>query len=344
MLSTGLSTLVRRTAPAVHAAVLSAALVATTTVASAQGTFLSQNGLLVVEMESAVPVGSWTLSSSTPGFTFDGYFRWDGPNLFNQPGSAGLFGFDFELDQSATWTLSLRNRHEHPDPTEENDVWIKMDNGPWIKVFSNFVGSVGNWTYESRFDLGNQPQATYSLSAGAHHIEFSGRSNGFKMDRVHLHVAGHPGATDPSWPESPRRFGTRFCPVQSNSTGQFSIIDAFGSPHVSENNVILACRRLPQSTLGYYIVSSAQGSPITPPGSVGTLCLGGNIGRYSESVIGTGNAGIAGFRLDLTAIPQPTGDVAVVPGDTWRFQFWHRDSSSQGAVSNFSKGIALQFE
>ncbi len=145
MLTTGLSHLVRRTAPAAFRAVVlgSVAGLATTTGAFAQGTFLSQNGLLVVEMESAVPIGAWTLSTSTPGFTFDGYFRWDGPNLFNQPGAAGVFGFDFELDQSATWTLSLRNRHEDPDPTEANDVWIKMDNGPWIKINIAMIGKSG---------------------------------------------------------------------------------------------------------------------------------------------------------------------------------------------------------
>ena len=297
-----------------------------------------------MEIESGTPNDDWTLSSSTPGFTHEGYFRWDGPNLFNQPGASGIFGFDFELDQSATWILSLRNRHEDPDPTEANDVWIRMDSGPWIKVFSNFPNSVGNWTYESRFDQGSQPQASYSLSSGAHRIELSGRSAGFKMDRIHLHTSGHPGATDPTRPESIRRFGTRFCPAAANSTGQWSIIDAFGTPVVADHLVILSCSRLPQSALGYFLVSRSSSGPVTPPGSVGTLCLGGGIGRYVNNVLTSGNDGIASFRIDLSALPQPTGSVAAVAGESWRFQFWHRDSGSQGPVSNFSKGVVLTFE
>jgi len=340
MLTTGLSVLVRRTAPSLLLASAIAAPVA------AQGTFLAQDGLLVVELESAQPIGDWTLSTSTPGFIFDGYFRWDGPNLFNSPGASGIFGFEFEVETGGDWILSLRNRHEDPDPTEENDVWMRMDGGQWIKVFSNMPGSVGAWTWESRFDFGhgNQPQAHYNLQPGTHLLEFSGRSNGFKMDRFHIYLPGHPGGNDPNRPESPRRFGDSYCSANANSAGSESSIEAYGSPILAENNALLICSDLPQNVLGYFVVSSTQAFVANPAGSAGNLCVGGNIGRYAGNVLSSGNAGFTSLRLDLTSIPQPMGAVAAQPGEEWNFQFWHRDTGGQGSVSNFSRGMAVTFQ
>ncbi|MEM1451960.1 MAG: hypothetical protein AAF957_15695 [Planctomycetota bacterium] len=325
-----------------------AALLGTADLASAQqGTFLAQSGLLVIEMESAPTVDDWQFSTSTPGFVGDGYFIWRGPDLFNSPGASGIFGFDFEVQTDATWILSLRNRHEDPDSTEENDVWIRMDGGQWVKVFSNFPGSVGNWTYESRFDFGSSqpmPQASYDLSPGVHRIEFSGRSRNFKMDRLHLHLPGHPGATDPNRPESPRRFGNPFCPPTQNSSGQPSFLEAFGSPRASDGDLVLRCTGLPQGVVGYFLASMDRGSQTTPPGSVGGLCLTGAIGRYAGDILNSGASSTISFRIDTGAIPQPSGSVAALAGDRWNFQFWHRDAGPSGPVSNLSAALEVRFE
>ncbi|MEM9382303.1 MAG: hypothetical protein AAGB93_20280 [Planctomycetota bacterium] len=344
MIPTRLSNVARGTALAAGLSTL----LGTATVAHAQqGTFLAQNGLLVIEMESAPLVDDWEFSTSTPGFAGDGYFIWRGPDLFNQPGASGIFGFDFEIEEAGLWILSLRNRHEDPDATMENDVWIRMDDGPWIKVFSNMAGSVGAWTYESRFDFSStqpMPQASYQLSSGEHRIEFSGRSRNFKMDHLHLHRPGAAGATDPTSPESPRRFGVPFCPADPNSSGAVSVMEAIGSPFVADDNVILTCRDLPQSIVGYFLAAPSRGPVVNPPGSVGSLCLGGGIGRYVGDVLGSGNDGFVSLRIDVNAIPQPTGSVAAQAGDTWRFTFWHRDTSPSGPVSNFSRAMEFLFE
>ena len=175
------------------------ALALTQGTAQAQFTYIAQNNLVAIQFESAPLVDDWTLSTSTPGFTEDGYLRWDGPNLFNSPGASGIFGFDFEVQQNGNYQLRLRNRHENPDPTEENDVWIRMDGGQWIKTFSNMAGSVGAWTWESRFDFdhNNQPNANFNLTPGVHRIEFSGRSFGFKMDPL-LTAFAPPYSTAPT--------------------------------------------------------------------------------------------------------------------------------------------------
>jgi hypothetical protein len=39
----------------------------------------------------------------------------------------------------------------------------------------------------------------------------------------------------------------------------------------------------------------------------------------------------------------PTFGVSVVAGDTWNFQFWHRDMVDGTSVSNFSNGLEILF-
>ncbi|MGK0483383.1 MAG: hypothetical protein ACJAQ3_003366, partial [Planctomycetota bacterium] len=51
-----------------------------------------------------------------------------------------------------------------------------------------------------------------------------------------------------------------------------------------------------------------------------------------------------GFTIDNTAIPLPSGQVAVVPGDTFNFQFWHRDAGATTIpTSNLSGAATVTF-
>ena len=52
------------------------------------------------------------------------------PELFHQPGS-DIFGFDFFVEEAGRYHFRLHNRHDHPDSTEANDVWVRMDGGAW---------------------------------------------------------------------------------------------------------------------------------------------------------------------------------------------------------------------
>jgi hypothetical protein len=87
----------------------------------------------------------------------------------------------------------------------------------------------------------------------------------------------------------------------------------------------------------------------TPEGSphnisLGNLCLGGAVGRFvgSGQVQNSGQVGMVLLRLDLTQHPSPTGPMAVLAGETWNFQCWHRDQAAVPA-SNFSDAIEVVF-
>lgn len=139
--------------------------------------------------------------------------------------------------------------------------------------------------------------------------------------------------------------GTNYCPAAPNSTGAPAMIRATGSSAVSANDVTLQATSLPPNSFGFFITSTTQGFTAMPGGSEGNLCLGGAIGRYfgPGQILNSGAAGEISLAIDLTAVPQPTGFVAVAPGETWNFQAWTRDSVGGTSTSNFTDGLTIGF-
>jgi hypothetical protein len=306
------------------------------------GVYQELGGIVVVEIESTPASSGWAYETSLSGYTFQGYYRWNGGDQFNNPG-LGILPFRVNLLQSGEYFLALRNRHDDPDDTEENDTWLRVDGGAWLKLFSNGPGTVGVWNWDSRLDIAGQPQASFNLGAGEHLIEFSGRSQNFKMDRFHMYLQGHPDANDETVAESTALLGAEYCgPAVPNSSGNSAVIEAWGSTFVVNNDVQLAAQGMAQNQFGYFIVSNTQGFVAGPGISQGNLCLGGSIGRYSNTVQNTGAAGKFTLTIDLNNIPTPP-PVAVMPGETWSFQAWFRDNNP-GQTSNFTAGRSVVFQ
>ncbi|MEM1450386.1 MAG: hypothetical protein AAF957_19700 [Planctomycetota bacterium] len=140
--------------------------------------------------------------------------------------------------------------------------------------------------------------------------------------------------------------GASYCgPAVPNSTGAAGEIELRGSSFVLVNELRVEASSLPVSSLAIALTSRTQDSVPMPGGSVGTLCLGGAIGRYvgPGQPMMTDAAGRFELQLDLTRTPQPTGLVAVAPGESWSFQCWHRDSVGGQATSNFTDGVEITF-
>lgn len=178
------------------------AAASTAALAAAQNeVYRAENGLLVIEMESGHASGQWRTETSIPGYTGDSYLRWDGPNYFSEPGH-DVMAFEFELPEGGRYHFRIRNRHDHPDSTEENDVWTRMDGGQWLKTFS---WQRGQWTFATQheFNEHHKPPAEYQLTSGRHTIEFSGRSHNFMLDRFHLYRDGVANGEWAGHPESP---------------------------------------------------------------------------------------------------------------------------------------------
>ena len=140
--------------------------------------------------------------------------------------------------------------------------------------------------------------------------------------------------------------GANSCDAENNSSFFTAVTYACGSDVVGQNSVNLAVGALPQFSFGFFLASKTSAFSPQPGGSTGNLCLGGAIGRY----VGPGqiqNSGLYGqfeLPIDLTQIPTPNGFVAAVPGETWHFSSWYRDTSASGApTSNFSDRLSVVF-
>ena len=127
-----------------------------------------------------------------------------------------------------------------------------------------------------------------------------------------------------------------------NSRGAGASCLAFGSRRIADGNLEIHAGLLPQHTFGFFVV--ARNAGLVPLGSgQGTLCLSGGIGRYVNAISNSGSQGVISMPLDLNQIPQPQGFAPLVPGDTWRFQCWFRDSNP-GLTSNLTGAVVVTFE
>ena len=92
------------------------------------------------------------------------------------------------------------------------------------------------------------------------------------------------------------------------------------------NDFRLLLAGLPAQQFGFIVCSRQTGIVFNPGGAQGNLCLGGDIGRAVGGVIFSGGFfGTADVVVDVNDLPQPTGNVAAMAGETWNFLRWFRD-------------------
>jgi len=141
--------------------------------------------------------------------------------------------------------------------------------------------------------------------------------------------------------------GTAYCsPAVPNSNGSAATIGAVGSASAGANELTLVATRMPRFQVGFILTSQTQGLVAFPGGSNGTLCLGGEIGRYIGPgfVKQTGLGGEFNVHVDLNRTPMGGLFVAIQPGETWNFQAWFRDVGPPGQPpANFTDGVSVLF-
>ncbi|MEZ6015737.1 MAG: FG-GAP repeat protein [Planctomycetota bacterium] len=190
-----------------------------------------------------------------------------------------------------------------------------------------FGGSVA--VSSGRALIGAQRDSQAALRAGAAYV--------YDMTAADRNGNGVPDACEAA--------GTAFCTASPNSTGAPSSIAAIGSAALIDDNVTLYVSGLPQTVLGYFVVSRDMLQIPGAGGAQGTLCVASTaMGRYAGNVLSSGSLGLVSMPVDLTSIPTPTGSVAAAVGDTWNFQLWHRDTTGSGSTSNFSDAVSVTFE
>ena len=127
-----------------------------------------------------------------------------------------------------------------------------------------------------------------------------------------------------------------YCVSLPNSSGAPAAMSWSGVPGVGVNNFSLVVTDAAAGQFGIFYYGAQQ---VSVPFGNGFRCVGGSVFRLP--VITTNSAGGATYALDLTAPPQPQGQIEA--GQTWNFQFWFRDPPAGGAGFDLSDGLQVGF-
>ncbi|MEL6427749.1 MAG: right-handed parallel beta-helix repeat-containing protein [Planctomycetota bacterium] len=135
------------------------------------------------------------------------------------------------------------------------------------------------------------------------------------------------------------------CDPVPNSTGVPGRIFAQGSTAATDGDLALDADRLPSGQFGMFLVSRQLGF-MPMAGGLGTLCLGGNVGRLNRpgQIQSASPAGRISITVDPAALPQASAFVSVQPGETWRFQLWHRDLLGGAPTNNLTGLVSIRFD
>ena len=135
--------------------------------------------------------------------------------------------------------------------------------------------------------------------------------------------------------------GTPYCsPATANSTGSPGELTVVGEEAIALNSVTLTARHLPVHAIGVFVTSLTQAPGAGIPNSQGTLCLGGDLGRFvgPGQIQSSGFHGALALNIDLNAHPTSSSFVSVLPGETWNYQLWHRDAVGAGHLQPHGRG------
>lgn len=162
------------------------------------GNYQEASGSLMMEAESQDPNG-WT-ANAVGGQSF---YTWEGGNYWGA-GSAGVHGYlsyPFDISTPGTYRFQMYSlQGDLGNPDAEDDIWINFPDAAswsttadaatiplndWQKVYQN---DLSGWSWETYVQLdGSEVYVTFT-TPGTYHLDVSGRSNGFSIDKFVLYT------------------------------------------------------------------------------------------------------------------------------------------------------------
>ncbi|MEZ6017382.1 MAG: PQQ-dependent sugar dehydrogenase [Planctomycetota bacterium] len=136
---------------------------------------------------------------------------------------------------------------------------------------------------------------------------------------------------------------TTYCQAQANSTGNAAFLTTAGSLSIADNNLTISCNALPAFSAGIFFYGGAQ---VAVPNGQGLTCVGGSATQPAirmAPVLVSDLLGGVNRAIDFTAPQQSVGAGAILPGQSWNFQYWYRDSVGGQATWNYSNAVSLFF-
>ena len=161
-----------------------------TTTQPPTGAFLEEDGVVVMEIESVPTASGWSRQSSVNGYTGAAYYTRTGAST--RETGKGTLRFEIVVDDPGLYAVSIRSRRDRsPDENVENDqrndVFAKMDSDQWWKATTHAAFGSWGWIDKKSVAHATFEPLTWQLSRGSHTFLISGRSEGIKIDRVHVY-------------------------------------------------------------------------------------------------------------------------------------------------------------
>lgn len=131
-----------------------------------------------------------------------------------------------------------------------------------------------------------------------------------------------------------------------NSTGYRGKIRIFGELSLAADDVTLQAVDLPICVTGLFFTGRQSITPMAVPGSEGTLCVGGDLGRFDGpgQICTTGDTGSMELTISPLSLPSGSTFVSAVAGESWHFQAWHRDQRNGVPTSGFTSTRQLTWQ
>ncbi|MEM6674826.1 MAG: hypothetical protein AAF726_18405 [Planctomycetota bacterium] len=246
----------------------------------------------------------------------------------------------FGWDHSYTGPSSVAGLLIAGDPALTDPGWMPGD-----------IPTAGNGTYygASGGGTGYLTQDLFRIEGSSNGLDGCYQfGNGYQMGgpygSFHLRLSADPAPCS----SEAVALGTTYCTSAPNSTGEVGRLRVLGSSLAGLDLTRLVADQLVPNTAGYFIVSENPGLVVNPGGMPGTLCLGGDIGRFRVpgQPIGIDASGEISMRTgegtwSLASLPRSSSNYAALPGTTNYFQVWHRDTSMGVPISNFSDAMSV---
>lgn len=124
-----------------------------------------------------------------------------------------------------------------------------------------------------------------------------------------------------------------YCTSLPNTTGAPGLIGSQGSVSLGADDLVLTASQLPPGKVGIFYFGSIQ---IQTPFGCGLKCVGGTTHRMPP-IVTIAPDGTATQAVDYSQHPE------LVPGSSWNFQLWYRDSFGCPAGTNFTDALSGTF-
>ena len=256
-----------------------------------------------------------------------------GHNVFIRPGVDGA-GVGESSDFGGDYTIVEAGSPGSMGPFDDIPFGTIYASGTYDQTFVGVPGGVFIWpdgdenTFNTPMSMISGPAGTWTLEIWDWAAGDTGFFGGFTVN-------GNGGGGG---------FGMNYCDQTTpNSSGNLGTISGAGSMTAADNNLTLTSAGLPDGEFSYFVASQTQGFVANPNGSQGNLCVLGDIARFNRAgEVGAISGGSWSISVDLTDVPEPNGTGAILMGETWNFQGWHRDNVG-GPTSNFTNGLSITF-